>query len=642
MSIKVKIDGVNAMNIGTGERVPIPFVTNENVEIVYTLDEEKFNFNYIQQKILEGKEVIVRQPLDIDAMDEIESSQMMQDFHLGWVSMSYLRFQTQTGTAFIYWDIDRNGRAIRYQGNFAYRDSVTQLESDLKDTNKSLDALWKINKGQTYDIVQQTETGMNIAPSGAKYESLISIDGKSEQNTTKGYNIGIFELTDGSTSGFTFTNLGDNTFSMVGTRTATSSKRLLSASGLTAGTYQVRVEVLSGTESITNALQFVLYDITDGGSTQLDTSLNRNTDFTIAEGITDIRINAKGRTDQATIDAVFKVWLVKSANASEPYEPYTGGIASPNPDYPQEIHSVEEINFKKIGRNQWNENWENGYFNTDGSEASSTVRIRTVDYIRVNPNLTYFFCHPYAGHLRIIFYDANKNYLTSGYARSNETLTMDSDVYYIKFCTQTADNVIEYMGNICINISDAEDGIYEPYHEENHTIIPPFALNSISDAFDLADVDKGIWVKNIEKYYLKNNTSWAKTGVNVDRYYREFSRFGIEVKNYENIISSHFYRKVGGETVGAFAVNVTSIGFAFSKKGESTSAMFSDFVNDNDVYILYETLTPTETPINSEDLKFLKSLTNLDTENTNLIITDQDGNDITYLMEYIIKLSEVN
>lgn len=642
MSIKVKIDGVNAMNIGTGERVPIPFVSNENVEIVYTLDEEKFNFDYIQQRLIEGKEVIVRQPLDIEDMDEIEFSQMMQEFYFVWASRTYLRFQAQVGTAFIYWDLNKDGTANRSQGNFAYRDSVTKLESDLKDTNKSLDVLWKINKGQTYDIVQQKEIGMNIAPSGAKYESLISIDGKSEQNTTKGYNIGIFELTDGSTSGFTFTNLGDNTFSMVGTRTATSSKRLLSASGLTTGTYQVRVEVLSGTESITNALQFVLYDITDGGSTQLDTSLNRNTDFTIAEGVTDIRINAKGRTDQATIDAVFKVWLVKSENASEPYEPYTGGIPSPNPDYPQEIHSVEEINFKKIGRNQWNEIWENGYFNTDGSEASSTVRIRTVDYIRVNPNLTYFFCHPYAGHLRIIFYDANKNYLTSGYARSNETLTMDSDVYYIKFCTQTTDNVTEYVGNICINISDAEDGIYEPYHEETKQIIPPFALNSISDAFDLADIDRGIWVKNIEKYFLKNYTSWGKTGSRVDRYYREFSRLGIEIKNIKNIISSHFNLQSGGEVVGAFVTNITSVGFAFSEKGLSTLQMFNDFVNDNDVYILYETLTPTETPINAEDLKFLKSLINMETENINLIITDQDGNDITYLMEYIIKLSEVN
>ena len=40
---------------------------------------------------------------------------------------------------------------------------------------------------------------------------------------------------------------------------------------------------------------------------------------------------------------------------SEPiYEPYTGGIPSPSPDYPQEIKSVVNPKVKVCGKNLWN------------------------------------------------------------------------------------------------------------------------------------------------------------------------------------------------------------------------------------------------------------------------------------------------
>ena len=36
----------------------------------------------------------------------------------------------------------------------------------------------------------------------------------------------------------------------------------------------------------------------------------------------------------------FKLQFVQSENADYVYEPYTGGIASPNPEYPQEIEVI--------------------------------------------------------------------------------------------------------------------------------------------------------------------------------------------------------------------------------------------------------------------------------------------------------------
>ena len=49
-------------------------------------------------------------------------------------------------------------------------------------------------------------------------------------------------------------------------------------------------------------------------------------------------ICAAGNT--LVVDARIQVWLVKGQNTDAPYEPYTGGMPSPNPNYPQEIVNV--------------------------------------------------------------------------------------------------------------------------------------------------------------------------------------------------------------------------------------------------------------------------------------------------------------
>ena len=44
--------------------------------------------------------------------------------------------------------------------------------------------------------------------------------------------------------------------------------------------------------------------------------------------------------------------MILSGTEEKPYEPYTGGNPSPNPDYPQEIESIKDsIAFKRIGKN---------------------------------------------------------------------------------------------------------------------------------------------------------------------------------------------------------------------------------------------------------------------------------------------------
>ena len=54
-------------------------------------------------------------------------------------------------------------------------------KTDLAKTNLSLDALWKMNKGQTYDVLEQESKAYSVdVPSGAKYVGIDKVGGHSE------------------------------------------------------------------------------------------------------------------------------------------------------------------------------------------------------------------------------------------------------------------------------------------------------------------------------------------------------------------------------------------------------------------------------------------------------------------------------
>lgn len=70
------------------------------------------------------------------------------------------------------------------------------------------------------------------------------------------------------------------------------------------------------------------------------------------------------------------------------YEIYVGGTASPNPDYPQDIRVVTGDNSVVVQNKNLFGNIEQGGINESGNYSSS-VRVRTIDYISVKSNTQY-------------------------------------------------------------------------------------------------------------------------------------------------------------------------------------------------------------------------------------------------------------
>lgn len=119
------------------------------------------------------------------------------------------------------------------------------------------------------------------------------------------------------------------------------------------------------------------------------------------------------------------------------------------------------------GFNQWDEEWENGKYNTTTGEADDApTQIRSKNYIPVFGGTDYYFQFPLGvGNLIIMRYDIDKNYL--GYnAIQPSARTLSADTRFIRFY-MTVTYGTTYKNDICINLSDVnKNGTYEPYKKD--------------------------------------------------------------------------------------------------------------------------------------------------------------------------------
>lgn len=137
-----------------------------------------------------------------------------------------------------------------------------------------------------------------------------------------------------------------------------------------------------------------------------------------------------------------------------------------------EVISMRAEGIKSVGVNQWDEQWEEGYYNTTTGEKEPYSGItRNAELIPVLSNSQYYFYIPtlskddYAGFL--LFYDRNKKYLGSApfggtaYPKVTTPLAASYMNFYLR-----AQYGATYNHDICINLSNADiNGKYFPYEE---------------------------------------------------------------------------------------------------------------------------------------------------------------------------------
>ena len=166
------------------------------------------------------------------------------------------------------------------------------------------------------------------------------------------------------------------------------------------------------------------------------------------------------RTSTSALATTANIYIenvqVEMANPATDYAPYSNICP---------ITGWSAANVYRTGVNVWDEVWEVGGFNGDGSKNGDTARIRSKNYISVKPNTAYNI----HGRLSVFTYDANKtNVGATGFigdaSGTPYTLTTDADTYYLMFMCNTAYGTT-YNNDISINYPSTDTA----YHAYNGT-----------------------------------------------------------------------------------------------------------------------------------------------------------------------------
>lgn len=263
----------------------------------------------------------------------------------------------------------------------------------------------------------------------------IETNGNIRQETTEGYQL--LNLQSGMQNGITYYVDDEGYFYISGTCT---SDRI---------TLNLNEMVLNGTYTFTNksisggGINCALKDNTSEYKTIFWANNNNNTK--------EVNVISKDLvcylTNGATYNSKIKLMLV-SGSQEKDVEPYTGGIPSPNPDYPQEITNVGGYD-NLFDKN----NIISGSYVSDGNGAfvSDSTSKRT-DYIEIQASSYYYIYSDKTTGNWGAWYDKDKKFIsgiTLG-GKNEGTVNSPANAKYMAFTVSYQGNLADYS-NIKIN-----------------------------------------------------------------------------------------------------------------------------------------------------------------------------------------------
>lgn len=257
-------------------------------------------------------------------------------------------------------------------------------------------------------------------------------------------------------NGITFTPDSEGCVAVSGTATATTA----TASGV----FEVKAGVsytLNGCPSGGGTSSYRL-DLRDASNPdQLDQELQSYLDNGSGVSFTpstthNIRVGfriANGYTVPSGI--VFKPMIRLSSVSDATFAPYSNECP---------ITGWTGLSGKRCGVNQWDEEWEVGAISTStGQNTSSTTRIRSKNYVPVDPEKTFWFVGT-GYNAEVLFYDKYKNFISKrspDVPTAGGLLNQPSNCYFVRF-TMYSGYGTTYRNDIGINCPST-DTAYHAY-----------------------------------------------------------------------------------------------------------------------------------------------------------------------------------
>lgn len=277
--------------------------------------------------------------------------------------------------------------------------------------------------------------------------------GQSSQDTTQGYNLYYMNYQDDSR---TWNNL-----TIVSTRTGYSIKNTSSQSTaytlisryitLPAGTYRMglKKETTLPYVGLSNTTYNSIVMISRGNKSSATFTLSEETSACLTLSVT----NGETYNEENEV-------MIYSGTTVKDFEPYTGGQASPNPSYPQEIKYVRGKNLFNVLTQSVNQ-----YPNSSGTLVENTSW-NTSQPIEVAPNTSYILSTEetttYSSSLTITQYKADNTFIsrTQTTGTNEQTITTDATVGYVRISYRND----RFSGNKIMFAKGSTSTPYLPYN----------------------------------------------------------------------------------------------------------------------------------------------------------------------------------
>ena len=371
-------------------------------------------------------------------------------------------------------------------------------------------------KGISYDG-SASNNGIDVA----------EIDGAYSQETTNGFQLfDASKLPTKSQGGATVTNNGDGSFTISGSGNLTETFSLVYQYS-----HEETLKLLKvGDINLVNGNStkpFVLVQLVKSGGTSTWFVLNKDiSKATITQEMLDdincvLQIYIFGESG-AIQTGTIKPMLYQDGDGT--FEPYTGGIASPNPEYPQDPNFVGDYNedtqkydidFMTSGKNlfDYTKSTESCYLNADGTLAT-TASYKTSDFIPVIGGKTY--CISKRGTVRSKFYNSSKEVLNDNWATSTDaatTIIIPDEASYFRFsyCINGDYKVDE--ATLQLELGSVETS-YEPFTGFETTTVelnqPLRELpNGVKDT-----IENGVVTRRVGEITFDGSEAWNRNNVN--------------------------------------------------------------------------------------------------------------------------------
>lgn len=341
-----------------------------------------------------------------------------------------------------------------------------------------------------------------------------------------------------------------------------------------------------------------------------------------------------GITTGKTINATVYPMLRLATIEDDSYEPYSGGKAAPNPDYPQELESVENPTVGIYGKNLFvlkgSTTTHNGVTFTVNGDGTVTANgtatdLAYVDFVYSLTKGSYHFSGCPAGGNTVSGYFirllANGATVYDDAGQGFDFTLKENAQIIVRLVARVNTVMNNVVFNPMIRAATFDNAFEEGKDPQSLSLartisgIPVTSGGNYTDSngqqwiCDEVDFERGVYVQRVGRLTVDNSMTYF---YNIDNYFLHTAGGDFSnVASWETRIMSTHFRQVGNgldmHGYGWFQFGGNG-GIRFKMEGVDTVAALTEWLNENTPVVIYPLVTPVETKLTAHELTLYRVL----------------------------------